>query len=53
MAEEPDLNFIAAQIDRLLTDTSMLREDIREVTAIMLQINNTANALLAKIRNQD
>jgi hypothetical protein len=52
MAEEPDLNFIAAQIDRLLTDTSMLREDIRKVTD-MLQINNTANALLAKIRNQD
>lgn len=47
---EPDLTFIARQIERLVNDVASLRDDIGVLTAIVLRQDGTLTALLHEIR---
>lgn len=36
-----DLNFIARQVERVLTEQAAMRDDMRVLTAIVLRVDNT------------
>jgi hypothetical protein len=38
---EPDLSFLARQNERLISDVSSLRDDMRVLTAIVMRLDNT------------
>jgi hypothetical protein len=38
---EADLNFLARQNERLITDVASLRDDMRVLTAIVMRLDNT------------
>jgi chromosome segregation ATPase len=38
---EADLNFLARQNERLITDVGSLRDDMRVLTAIVMRLDNT------------
>jgi hypothetical protein len=49
MAETVTLEFIARQLDRLITDQAEMRDDIRVLTAIVLRHENTLKDILDQI----
>jgi hypothetical protein len=38
---EADLNFLARQNERLITDVASLRDDMRVLTAVVMRLDNT------------
>ncbi len=49
MAETVTLEFIARQLDRLITDQAEMRDDIRVLTAIVLRHENMLKDMLERI----
>jgi len=49
MAEEITLEFIARQLERVLTEQASLRDDMRVLTAMVLRIDGTLNRLLVEV----
>jgi hypothetical protein len=49
MAETVTLEFIARQLDRLITDQAEMRDDIRVLTAIVLRHENMLKDMLEQI----
>jgi hypothetical protein len=49
MAETIILEFIARQLDRIITDQAEMRDDIRVPTAIVLRHENTLKDILEQI----
>ncbi len=47
---DPDLNFIARQIERLIRDNSAARDDIRVLTAIVMRLDTNQAAMLDELR---
>ncbi|HEY7299132.1 MAG TPA: hypothetical protein VH684_14600 [Xanthobacteraceae bacterium] len=47
---EPDLNFIAKQNERLITDMASLRDDMRVLTAIVMRLDSSMGALTQEMR---
>ena len=47
---DADLNFIARQIDRLLSDVASIRDDMAVLTAIVLRLDGSFTALLQETR---
>jgi hypothetical protein len=47
---DPDLNFIARQIERLIRDNAIAREDIRVLTAIVMRLDTNQAAMLDELR---
>jgi hypothetical protein len=47
---EPDINFLARQIDRLITDVAGVRDDMAVLTAIVLRLDGSMTALLQETR---
>ena len=50
MAETVTLEFLAAQIERVLAEQAAMRDDIRVLTAIVLRHENTLKDMLEQIR---
>ncbi|HVH74057.1 MAG TPA: hypothetical protein VM755_03995 [Stellaceae bacterium] len=50
MAETVTLEFLAAQIERVLAEQAGMRDDIRVLTAIVLRHENTLKDMLEQIR---
>ena len=49
---EADLNFLARQNERLMTDVASLRDDNAVLTAIVTRLDGSAGALLAEMPEQ-
>jgi hypothetical protein len=47
---DPDLNFIARQIERLIRDNAVARDDIRVLTAMVMRLNTNQAAMLDELR---
>jgi len=47
---EADLNFIARQNERLITDMASLRDDMRVLTAIVMRLDSAMGALTQEMR---
>jgi len=47
---EIDLNFLAQQVDRLLANNARQRDDIAVLTAMVMRIDGTLNAVLNELR---
>jgi hypothetical protein len=45
-----DLNFIARQLDRVMTDIATLRDEIRVQGAITMRLDGGQSAMLAELR---
>jgi len=50
MAEQPDLNFIARQIEGVLTEIGSLRDDNRVLTASVMRLDTNQAAMLEELR---
>jgi hypothetical protein len=50
MAETVTLEFLARQLDRVLTEQAAMRDDIRVLTAIVLRHENTLVDMLQQMR---
>jgi hypothetical protein len=50
MAEEPDLRFIARQLDRVLTEMGSMRDEIRVQGAMITRLEGTSQAVLEELR---
>jgi len=50
MAEQPDLNFIARQIEAVLTEIGSLRDDNRVLTASVMRLDTNQAAMLEELR---
>lgn len=50
MAERVTLEFIAKQLERVISDQEQMRDDIRVLTAIALRHEHTLNDMLTQIR---
>ncbi len=50
MAEPVTLEFLGAQMERMLTEQAAMRDDIRVLTAIVLRHENTLVDMLQQIR---
>jgi hypothetical protein len=50
MAETVTLEFLAAQIERVLAEQAAMRDDIRVLTAIVLRHENTLKDMLEQMR---
>lgn len=50
MAETVTLEFLAAQIERVLAEQAAMRDDIRVLTSIVLRHENTLKDMLEQIR---
>lgn len=50
MAETVTLEFLAAQIERVLAEQAAMRDDIHVLTAIVLRHENTLKDMLEQIR---
>jgi hypothetical protein len=50
MAETITLEFLARQLDRVLTEQAAMRDDIRVLTAIVLRHENTLVDMLQQVR---
>lgn len=46
---EPDLNFLARQMDRVLSEVGGIRDDIAVLTAMMIRHEGTMQALLREL----
>ena len=51
MAETVTLEFLGAQMERMLADQAAMRDDIRVLTAIVLRHENTLNNMAKEIRD--
>jgi hypothetical protein len=51
MADNATLEFLGAQMERMLADQAEMRDDIRVLTAIVLRHENTLNAMREKMRD--
>lgn len=51
MAENVTLEFIAKQLDWVISDQSEMRDDMRVLTAIVLRHENTLNAMRENLRD--
>jgi chromosome segregation ATPase len=47
---DPDLNFLAHQIERLLTEMASLRDDMAVLTAMVMRLDGSHAALLQETR---
>jgi hypothetical protein len=47
---DADINFIARQIDRLMTDVASIRDDMAVLPAIVLRLDGSVAALLQETR---
>jgi hypothetical protein len=47
---DPDLNFIARQNERILTDIASLRDDMAVLTAMVMRLDGSHTALLQETR---
>jgi hypothetical protein len=47
---DPDLNFLARQIERVLTEVSSLRDDMSVLTAMVMRLDGSHTALLQETR---
>jgi hypothetical protein len=47
---EPDLGFIARQIERILTEIGSLRDDMGVLTAIVTRLDGSQAAMLQELR---
>jgi hypothetical protein len=47
---DPDLNFIARQIERLTRDNAVARDDNRVLTAIVMRVDTNQAAMLDELR---
>jgi chromosome segregation ATPase len=47
---DPDLNFLARQIERLLTEIASLRDDMAVLTAMVMRLDGSHAALLQETR---
>ena len=47
---EPDLNFLALQSERILTELGSVRDDLNVLTAIVLRQDATLSAVLNELR---
>jgi hypothetical protein len=45
-----DLNFIARQLDRVMTDIATLRDEVRVQNAITMRLDGGQSAMLAELR---
>ena len=50
MAEQPDLSFIARQIEGVLTEIGSLRDDNRVLTASVMRLDTNQAAMLEELR---
>ena len=51
MAENVTLEFLGAQMERMLTDQAAMRDDIRVLTAIALRHDNTLKNMAEQMRD--
>ena len=49
MPEQPDLNFLARQIERVLTEIGSLRDDNRVLTAMVMRLDANQAAMLEEL----
>jgi hypothetical protein len=47
---DPDLNFLARQNERILTEIASLRDDMAVLTAMLMRLNGSHTALLQETR---
>jgi hypothetical protein len=47
---DPDLNFLARQNERILTEIASLRDDMTVLTAIVMRLDGSHVALLQEVR---
>lgn len=47
---EIDLNFLAKQLDRVLTDTRQLRDDMTVLTGIVIRLDGSMNGVIQEMR---
>jgi hypothetical protein len=47
---EPDLNFVARQIERLITEVASLRDDVGVLSAMAMRTDGLMSALLQEVR---
>jgi hypothetical protein len=47
---DPDLNFLARQNERILTEVASLRDDMAVLTAMVLRLDGSHTALLQETR---
>ncbi len=47
---EPDLGFLARQIERVLTEIGSLRDDMGVLTAIVMRLDGSQAAMLQELR---
>jgi len=45
-----DLNFLARQIDRLITEVDSVRDDMTVLTAMVMRLDGSHTALLQEVR---
>jgi hypothetical protein len=45
-----DLNFIAHQLERLISDVAMMRDELRVQSAIIMRLDSGQSAMLAELR---
>jgi hypothetical protein len=50
MAAEPDLNFIARQLDRLIADVSSMRDELRVQGAMIMRLDASQTPILEEMR---
>lgn len=47
---EPDLNFLAKQLDRVLTEIGTLRDEVMVLSAMVIRLDATVDGLKQEIR---
>jgi hypothetical protein len=47
---EVDLNFIARQLERLISDIAMMRDELRVQGAIIMRLDSGQSAMLTELR---
>jgi hypothetical protein len=47
---EPDLNFLARQNERIITDIARLHDDLAVLTAIVMRLDSSHTILLQELR---
>jgi hypothetical protein len=50
MTDDVDLNFLARQNERLLTDVTSMRDDMAVLTAIVMRLDGGMAGLVAELR---
>ena len=50
MSDQPDLNFIARQMERMIRDQAATRDDIRVLTAMVMRLDGSMGTVLEELR---